>query len=220
MIINCQIHAMINSDVKANLYMCDHNRDYSHLTIDDVGFDIRRIVTYGDDVVIRVDKGSKITQPATIYYGAQLGYVITGSDKAETVTTYAQDFGFLKRKFNLYVEPRTREVVMCLAPLAMDSIFKPFVWGDFKKVDITDHYTGLIKSAFHELVQHRERSESTRLNSSHITISYAVFCLTKKKKQNKHTTTILSYTYPITTYLVYNHTKRPININNIHSHKH
>jgi len=29
--------------------------------------------------------------------------------------------------------------------------------------------------------------KSTRLNSSHITISYAVFCL-KKKKQTKHTT--------------------------------
>ena len=31
------------------------------------------------------------------------------------------------------------------------------------------------------------RSKSTRLNSSHITISYAVFCL-KKKKKTKHTT--------------------------------
>ena len=30
-----------------------------------------------------------------------------------------------------------------------------------------------------------ERSESTRLNSSHITISYAVFCLKKKKKNIK-----------------------------------
>ena len=29
------------------------------------------------------------------------------------------------------------------------------------------------------------RSESTRLNSSHITISYAVFCLKKKKRQKK-----------------------------------
>ena len=29
------------------------------------------------------------------------------------------------------------------------------------------------------------RSESTRLNSSHITISYAVFCLKKKKHKNK-----------------------------------
>ena len=31
------------------------------------------------------------------------------------------------------------------------------------------------------------RSESTRLNSSHITISYAVFCLKKKKKKNTQT---------------------------------
>src|SRR5690348_18007484 len=29
------------------------------------------------------------------------------------------------------------------------------------------------------------RSESTRLNSSHPSISYAVFCLKKKKKKNK-----------------------------------
>src|SRR5437773_8652618 len=28
--------------------------------------------------------------------------------------------------------------------------------------------------------------KSTRLNSSHITISYAVFCLKKKKKQQRH----------------------------------
>src|SRR5208283_5628806 len=33
---------------------------------------------------------------------------------------------------------------------------------------------------------HRWRDrKSTRLNSSHITISYAVFCLKKKKKKNK-----------------------------------
>src|SRR6266498_5322320 len=29
-----------------------------------------------------------------------------------------------------------------------------------------------------------KRSESTRLNSSHVRISYAVFCLKKKKKKN------------------------------------
>ena len=33
------------------------------------------------------------------------------------------------------------------------------------------------------------RSESTRLNSSHITISYAVFCLKKKTKTQKKTKT-------------------------------
>src|SRR5437773_7485372 len=34
-------------------------------------------------------------------------------------------------------------------------------------------------------VVNRDR-KSTRLNSSHITISYAVFCLKKKKKKNTH----------------------------------
>jgi len=154
MLINCQIHAMIKYDVACGKYMEDYARDYSGLTVKDMEFSLRSIVTYGDDVVVRVPKGSDITQPATIYYGKQLGYVITGSDKGDTVTTYAQDFGFLKRKFNLYVQPTTNEVVLCLAPLAMDSIFKPFVWGDFKKLDINDHYAGLIKSALHELVQH------------------------------------------------------------------
>src|SRR5207249_11377881 len=32
---------------------------------------------------------------------------------------------------------------------------------------------------------YRDR-KSTRLNSSHVSISYAVFCLKKKKKKNKH----------------------------------
>src|SRR5437773_9242847 len=32
----------------------------------------------------------------------------------------------------------------------------------------------------------REDRKSTRLNSSHITISYAVFCLKKKKQKNIH----------------------------------
>src|SRR5205807_7315804 len=34
--------------------------------------------------------------------------------------------------------------------------------------------------------QHQDR-KSTRLNSSHLVISYAVFCLKKKKKNNKNT---------------------------------
>src|SRR5437867_6151447 len=36
--------------------------------------------------------------------------------------------------------------------------------------------------------RHQPDRKSTRLNSSHRTISYAVFCL-KKKKKNKHQTT-------------------------------
>src|SRR3989442_13014948 len=34
----------------------------------------------------------------------------------------------------------------------------------------------------------RQRSEEPRLNSSHVRISYAVFCLKKKKKQNDRLT--------------------------------
>src|SRR5437773_8158247 len=36
--------------------------------------------------------------------------------------------------------------------------------------------------------RHERDRKSTRLNSSHITISYAVFCLKKKKKKKKKTT--------------------------------
>jgi hypothetical protein len=154
MMINCQIHAMIKFDIDHDKYMVDYARDYSSMTVDDMDFDLRRIVTYGDDVVVRVADGSLIDQPATIYYGKQLGYIITGADKGDVVTRYAENFAFLKRKYNLYVRPDDGQVVLCLAPLAVDSIYKPFVWGDFKKVDIADYYTGLVKSALHELVQH------------------------------------------------------------------
>src|SRR5437773_4317589 len=41
--------------------------------------------------------------------------------------------------------------------------------------------------------------KSTRLNSSHITISYAVFCL-KKKKQTKHITQSPANTHNTVTY--------------------
>src|SRR5690625_5855 len=39
--------------------------------------------------------------------------------------------------------------------------------------------------AKHEQVQWTEDRKSTRLNSSHVAISYAVFCLKKKKKDEK-----------------------------------
>src|SRR3712207_7484969 len=45
------------------------------------------------------------------------------------------------------------------------------------------------RAVFATIEQRRDR-KSTRLNSSHANISYAVFCLKKKKK--KHKTTIIS----------------------------
>src|SRR6267142_1182515 len=55
-----------------------------------------------------------------------------------------------------------------------------------------DSVPGRGRSAFCSAIVHDgqarsdavERSESTRLNSSHMSISYAVFCLKKKKKHN------------------------------------
>src|SRR5438045_5062109 len=41
--------------------------------------------------------------------------------------------------------------------------------------------------------------KSTRLNSSHLGISYAVFCLKKKKRKNTHIKTIIAYTKAIST---------------------
>src|SRR5256885_12346138 len=41
----------------------------------------------------------------------------------------------------------------------------------------------------------RRDRKSTRLNSSHLVISYAVFCLKKKKKQTRKTTLHREWTY-------------------------
>src|SRR5690625_6441533 len=45
----------------------------------------------------------------------------------------------------------------------------------------------LLQQAAHALAQEQDR-KSTRLNSSHVAISYAVFCL-KKKRRNETTST-------------------------------
>src|SRR5207249_4600827 len=49
----------------------------------------------------------------------------------------------------------------------------------------------------HEWIEMKGDRKSTRLNSSHVSISYAVFCL-KKKKNIKKKDTIEKHTYNIT----------------------
>src|SRR5690625_4806715 len=51
-----------------------------------------------------------------------------------------------------------------------------------KKIDLKDPMTGLMNH-----IAYSTDRKSTRLNSSHVAISYAVFCL-KKKKTNKRRT--------------------------------
>src|SRR3712207_8012121 len=48
-----------------------------------------------------------------------------------------------------------------------------------------DHDEGEQGANGHELPQQAEDRKSTRLNSSHANISYAVFCLKKKKRQTE-----------------------------------
>src|SRR5436305_10689084 len=45
----------------------------------------------------------------------------------------------------------------------------------------------LTRRLWREIRMDSEDRKSTRLNSSHVRISYAVFCLKKKKKKNKQT---------------------------------
>src|SRR2546422_6671410 len=63
------------------------------------------------------------------------------------------------------------------------------VAGVFVKADVRDHEQarhGFLQSAYGALNESRADRKSTRLNSSHGYISYAVFCLKKKKKKYIH----------------------------------
>src|SRR3989442_8241792 len=57
-------------------------------------------------------------------------------------------------------------------------------WPKLGTTDFSSHITKTIRSGFDAIVLVIDR-KSTRLNSSHVRISYAVFCL-KKKKQYQH----------------------------------
>src|SRR5438874_6167180 len=56
--------------------------------------------------------------------------------------------------------------------------------GQYVTVEGDDNHVRVAKEGNHLTIQDRK---STRLNSSHVEISYAVFCLKKKKKNNKNT---------------------------------
>src|SRR3989442_8694219 len=67
----------------------------------------------------------------------------------------------------------------------------PFVFLQARDVDFVVEvpYVADDRLVFHPLhVIVREDRKSTRLNSSHVRISYAVFCLKKKKSCVRHTT--------------------------------
>src|SRR3712207_9175369 len=93
----------------------------------------------------------------------------------DTATTEIYTSFPTRRSSDLDLE--IREVVE--APEGAD---KPYT-GEGKILN-SDKYDGLDSAAAREKIVAEDR-KSTRLNSSHANISYAVFCLKKKKKQEE-----------------------------------
>src|SRR5690349_22569430 len=54
--------------------------------------------------------------------------------------------------------------------------------GDRPRQEVQAHDRGRGRPADHEARLENEDRKSTRLNSSHVEISYAVYCLTKKRR--------------------------------------
>src|SRR3712207_8970653 len=63
---------------------------------------------------------------------------------------------------------------------------RPQPGGEVEEVSLARLGLGLAGPVGDELVRPRQDRKSTRLNSSHANISYAVFCLKKKKKYLSH----------------------------------
>src|SRR5574340_443834 len=71
---------------------------------------------------------------------------------------------------------------------AFDCVDHNKLWKILEAMGIPDHLTCLLKNQYagqEATVRTGQDRKSTRLNSSHQKISYAVFCLKKKKKKNK-----------------------------------
>jgi len=64
-------------------------------------------------------------------------------------------------------------------------ILRPDQYGNigYYRMNDPEHRWNMKPATFYSEYKPLEDRKSTRLNSSHITISYAVFCLKKKKKQ-------------------------------------
>jgi len=109
-------------------------------------------------------------------------------DFSETHLAYLLDDGY-----EIYVKEDRDSLLFALTIPSDISTEEDYDAGEFKWNDIKDHfipflirlnnkYSVGIAQFFTNRNKTYEDRKSTRMNSSHITISYAVFCLKKKKK--------------------------------------
>src|SRR3712207_8496582 len=81
------------------------------------------------------------------------------------------------------------------------SVARPtFGLADVLGVDLVKPTRGPVKNNYMALMGKHEDRKSTRLNSSHANISYAVFCLKKKKKK-----TISDSIHNLSNYMIMNY---------------
>src|SRR5688572_32308301 len=88
--------------------------------------------------------------------------------------------------FFFFIETATTEIYT----LSLHDALPIFPGGAVELVDAGAARAGGVgvrRARSPDATETREDRKSTRLNSSHSQISYAVFCLKKKNKKNKHT---------------------------------
>src|SRR5438094_5095629 len=79
------------------------------------------------------------------------------------------------------------------------TLFRSAAFRDMKEEDLRTHFLVQLNSQYEGAATGDRKS--TRLNSSHRTISYAVFCLKKKKKKKKKKLQKNKYSTRLTKYL-------------------
>src|ERR1022692_3983760 len=88
------------------------------------------------------------------------------------------------------------------APKSLSELLGAQVWLSLPDLFSMKHDTSARNEGSHHTLYYAESwivlqdRKSTRLNSSHLVISYAVFCLKKKKKTQKHTRTSADIKHP------------------------
>src|SRR3712207_8982013 len=87
-------------------------------------------------------------------------------------TLFRSRFASVQSHYNLVYREEEREMV----PFCLDDGVAVLPWSPLAR--------GLLARG-HESTERAQDRKSTRLNSSHANISYAVFCLKKKKKIEK-----------------------------------